>query len=72
MQGVGMDWHHFLREEGARKLAAIDARSSGAAVLLVRTDSEFRDVSAKMITEHGWHIAEMEEILTAAGKPLDF
>jgi hypothetical protein len=66
-----MEWYHFLREERARKLAAVDALSSGAAVLLVRTGGELRDVSAKMITENGWHIAEMEQILTAAGKPLD-
>ena len=66
-----MDWYHYLREERARKLAAVDALSSGGAVLLVRTDGEFRDVSMKMITEHGWHIAEIEEILTAAGKPFD-
>lgn len=47
-----MEWYHFLREGRARKLAAIDALSSGAAVLSVRTDSELRDVSATMIIEH--------------------
>lgn len=70
-EAVVVDWHRYLKEERARKLASIDALSSGGVVISLRTDGELRDVSERMIAEQQWHIAEIEEILTAAGIQFD-
>jgi len=65
------DWFRYLKEERARKLASIDALASGGVVISLRTDGVLQDVSERMITEQKWHIAEIEEILAATGKPFD-
>lgn len=66
-----MEWYEFLREERARKLNSIEALSSGSLVISARTDGVVRDVSAEMIADHQQHIAELEEILRAAGESFD-
>jgi hypothetical protein len=63
-----LQWYEFLRAERARKLKAIEQLSTGKVRLSVRTDGELRDVSHEMVADHKRHIAEIEEILSAAGE----
>ena len=62
-----MEWHQFMREERARKLAVIDSLSSGSMTIAVSS----QDVSANIAEEFRHHVAQIETILRAAGQPLD-
>jgi hypothetical protein len=62
-----VQWYQFLKEERARKLAAIDDLASGKIAVAVN----YQDVSQQMIADHQEHIAEIEAILAGAGHSFD-
>lgn len=63
--------HQSLREVRTEKLATIDSLSSGRVKTSGGSGSCIRDVTADMRAELQHDIAEIERILTAAGKPFD-
>jgi hypothetical protein len=66
-----MDWHKYLREERKRKLTANDLMSSGRLGTREKRDGEFVDTTDEMVAVNKEHIAEIEEILTAANVPFE-
>ncbi len=65
------NWHQFLREERARKIASIEQIVSGAYQITWTTNGRTTDLSDQIIADNRKHIAEIEHLLTAAGEPFD-
>jgi hypothetical protein len=65
------DWHQFLREERARKIASIEQIVAGSYRITWTTNGLTTDLSDEIIADNHKHIAEIEQILTVAGEPFD-
>jgi hypothetical protein len=69
MEASVKDWHQFLRDERARKLASIEMLAGGVYHISRTEGGEVRDMSEEIIADYTRHIAEIESILATAGEP---
>lgn len=65
------NWHQFLREERARKISNIEQLVAGTYRITWTTNGRTKDLSEEIIADNHKHIAEIEQLLTAAGEPFD-
>lgn len=64
-------WHDFLRRERQSKINSIEMLSTGR-VRLGRTEAGVtRDTTQEALDKDKLDLAEIEELLTSAGEPLD-
>jgi len=65
------NWPQYLRDERARKISSIEQMLSGACKITWTTQGITTDLSDEIIADNRKHIAEIEQLLTAAGEPFD-
>ena len=66
-----MEWHQYLREERAQKIAGLMRFLAGDLAMLENRDGERIDTTEVAVERLRRNIAEIEQILTAAGVPLE-
>lgn len=66
-----MEWHQYLREERAQKVAGLMRFLSGDLSMVEAHNGERIDTTAATIERLRRNIADIEDILTAAGVPLE-
>ena len=66
-----MEWHQYLREERARKVQGLMRFLSGDLSIVECRDGERVETTDAAIARLRRNIAEIEQILTAAGVPLE-
>ena len=65
------DWHRFLREERARKIASNEQLVAGTYQITWTTNGRTTDLSDEIIADNHKHISEIEQLLTATGEPFE-
>ena len=66
-----MEWYQYLRDERARKINALQRLLSGDLSTVGNRGGERIDTSVETVERMRRNIAEIEQILVAAGVPLE-